>query len=1486
MKLAKCKKLLASALAAALVLAPMGEIPVRAEDTEAQTAESSRVEAEDPDGTKAEGQNDGTGTAEESVEANPGVDESTEALSCDKTDGCILGAGHEGDCVAEETEKAGDAMNKENTSEENGSEEAETLSEEAGKAVDSFGGSGTAEQPYIISSAEDLKLLAQKVNGGDPAYNKAYYQLTADIDLVGSAENQWTPIGTNANPFAGTFIGTDFTISGLYIDDPEMECAGLFGKISSPAKLVGITVSGATVHGKSNVGTIAGSAFTGTVENCKVIGQIDVSGNYMVGGMFGSGYASIIDSSVEAAEGSTVSGIYKATDLEGDNVGGLIGFRGEGSILTENCSVSGVTVAGTRKVGGVIGSAFTNNRIEGCKVGNIEVICNATKEYGTSFLNSSAMAIGGIIGLYTANGNNDGTLKNCTVENVSLEVENAELAATDKVVMGYVSGGQRYNKAPAETIQVENITVTGNNSGSNAEEKFPGSVAMNGEQKLFANGTGTVEDPYILSSVEELKKFANSVNKTGITYQDQYIKIADGVTFDLTDGIQIGSSSKRFMGTFEGNGATVTGLTNSLFGGIQNATIKNLKLVDVNITGEERGALLSGNTKWNTKCFVGTNTIDNIEVSGTISGEYYVGGIIGGRATMEDSDVITIKNCVNRATITATGAGKCGGIVGFMNSTVNQQAKGTWKIENCTNYGNITSKYWAGGITGGTGGKSSTVSSCINEGQVQGADVTGGIIGTANSGTTVASCINNGDITDAAKCAGGIIGSSSSGGNTVSKSANTGNVTGVTNAGGIIGGTSAAGDGIDNCYNGGDITATGDRAVAAGIFGYNNPSSPIKACINDGKITAPNNGTVYQIGVSNYWYDQATGSKIATCFYIDENGKIYAVAEDGKDEAAEQKDMTRTELAEILNQAGGVAGFWQAQNGSVQPDPLIPGAFDDTEKRVALILDKDGNEIEGYTSLEAAVGAVQDGQTVVLEKDVILDDALKINGGKAFTLDLKGKTITLKDGVKTQIFEVGDKAGTDLTQFTLTDTAEAKGGLKSSANSAGICVRTGASMTIKDVTIDFEDKDESAANAAIQVQGTLTVEEGTKIDSTEYGITVIGEGAALVVNSGNINARYSAVSGNGTMSGTEITVNGGELNSTESTGIYHPQNGKLMLNGGTITGLTGVQMCAGSLEIPKDSTVKVVAVGEDGRTEKGAGDGPIDDGAAISIVNREYPGGAPHISISGGTFVAEKTDHVVLAYTWNANAPEGEMHSEWSEAGEYVAVSGGVYNKPIAEELLEDGFALNEPDKDGNYTIHQHVMTMVDKKDATCTETGISRSYYKCDTCEKCFEDELGESEITETDSLVIPAKGHHYVDGKCTVCGAILGEKPEDKPDSKPEENPDNKPEENPDSKPEENPDNKPEENPDSKPEENPDNKPGENPDNKPEENPDNKPDNKPGNNDPGTGKPSQSQNGQNDKAAVTGDSANIVLWIIVLVIASGAVAGSAICLKRRKNK
>ena len=92
----------------------------------------------------------------------------------------------------------------------------------------------------------------------------------------------------------------------------------------------------------------------------------------------------------------------------------------------------------------------------------------------------------------------------------------------------------RGRQRAAILLLIENFTVSGTNTGSNAEVKFPGSVAMNGVQKIFANGSGTKEDPYILSSIEDLKKFADTVTNTGITYKDQYLKVAEGTVFDLS----------------------------------------------------------------------------------------------------------------------------------------------------------------------------------------------------------------------------------------------------------------------------------------------------------------------------------------------------------------------------------------------------------------------------------------------------------------------------------------------------------------------------------------------------------------------------------------------------------------------------------------------------------------------------------------------------------------------------------------------------------------------------------------------------------------------------------------------------------------------------------------------------------------------------------------------------------------------------------------
>ena len=92
-------------------------------------------------------------------------------------------------------------------------------------------GSGTFEDPYLISSALQLKTLADEVNNGDNKKGK-YYLLTNDIDLIGY---NWIPIGNDQNVntrygFSGIFNGNGYVIRNLYINSNTLTQAGLFGK--------------------------------------------------------------------------------------------------------------------------------------------------------------------------------------------------------------------------------------------------------------------------------------------------------------------------------------------------------------------------------------------------------------------------------------------------------------------------------------------------------------------------------------------------------------------------------------------------------------------------------------------------------------------------------------------------------------------------------------------------------------------------------------------------------------------------------------------------------------------------------------------------------------------------------------------------------------------------------------------------------------------------------------------------------------------------------------------------------------------------------------------------------------------------------------------------------------------------------------------------------------------------------------------------------
>ena len=154
-------------------------------------------------------------------------------------------------------------------------------------------GSGTETDPYQISTADQLKLLRDKVNDAKTKEEtKICAVLTADIDLK---NEEWTPIGIGNGtrngvpidfPYSGTFDGNGHTISGLNVNYRNKN-GGLFCYVMN-ATIKNLTVAGSVTHSSGDgvaYGGIVGCADSSTIENCT--NRCTVTGNWYAGGIVG-----------------------------------------------------------------------------------------------------------------------------------------------------------------------------------------------------------------------------------------------------------------------------------------------------------------------------------------------------------------------------------------------------------------------------------------------------------------------------------------------------------------------------------------------------------------------------------------------------------------------------------------------------------------------------------------------------------------------------------------------------------------------------------------------------------------------------------------------------------------------------------------------------------------------------------------------------------------------------------------------------------------------------------------------------------------------------------------------------------------------------------------------------------------------------------------------------------------------------------------------
>ena len=247
-----------------------------------------------------------------------------------------------------------------------------------------FQGSGTYDNPYQINNAADLAYLANSVNAGTN-YADKYFVLNADLNLNNKS---WTPIGTQANPFAGTFDGNGQEISNLFVTI-DTDYAGLFGYVSGTVKNLGI-ISGAIEPVVTSTTNYAGALvgyLKGTVENCYSNADITISATSVVyaGGLVGhiDIMATIQDSYASGnVTVTTSSGFAYAGGFVGMNQGNI-----EGSLAFGNVTAHGQNNSYSRN-GGF--AAKNDGTLTECYRSDSQVLTRYTTE-GSAYCNDGVV---------------------------------------------------------------------------------------------------------------------------------------------------------------------------------------------------------------------------------------------------------------------------------------------------------------------------------------------------------------------------------------------------------------------------------------------------------------------------------------------------------------------------------------------------------------------------------------------------------------------------------------------------------------------------------------------------------------------------------------------------------------------------------------------------------------------------------------------------------------------------------------------------------------------------------------------------------------------------------------------------------------------------------------------------------------------------------------------------------------------------------------
>jgi hypothetical protein len=191
------------------------------------------------------------------------------------------------------------------------------------------GGSGSSDDPYQIATCQQLQDMQNDLS--------AYYELVEDVDCSGFI---YSSVGDSSNQFTGVLDGQGYTVEKLEINEGSSDDVGLIGYLGSGGEV-------------NDIGVV----------------DVDITGEYFVGGLVGVNSGSVSQSYSKGSIGGSA-----------DEVGGLVG-RNSGGSVSESFSTG--SVSGSGNVGGLVGSNFDGS---------------VSSSYSTGSVDGSGYRVGGLVG--------------------------------------------------------------------------------------------------------------------------------------------------------------------------------------------------------------------------------------------------------------------------------------------------------------------------------------------------------------------------------------------------------------------------------------------------------------------------------------------------------------------------------------------------------------------------------------------------------------------------------------------------------------------------------------------------------------------------------------------------------------------------------------------------------------------------------------------------------------------------------------------------------------------------------------------------------------------------------------------------------------------------------------------------------------------------------------------------------------------------------